>query len=65
MELLLIIGLIMFFVGIGIIFFSVSKNGTNVGVVMLFIGAILSTFSRFYLIGTADIPDWLKYLLLS
>ena len=65
MELLLIIGLIIFFVGTGITFFSDTKKGNNVGVMTIFVGAILGSIGRFYLIGTADIPNWLKHFLLS
>ena len=61
----LIIGIILFFVGIFIDFCSVSDTAFKVGTVMMLIGAVIGSVALFYIIGTSDMPQWVKFMLLS
>lgn len=61
----LIIGIILFFVGIFIDFCSVSDTAFKVGTAMMLIGAVIGSVAWFYIIGTSDMPQWVKFMLLS
>lgn len=61
----LIIGIILFFVGIFIVFCSPSEIGEKVGTAMMLIGAAIGSVAWFYVIGTSNLPDWIKFMLLS
>lgn len=61
----LVIGIILFFVGIFIVFCSSSEKGGRVGMAMILIGAAVASVAWFYVIATSDMPDWMKFMLLS
>lgn len=61
----LIIGIILFFVGIFIDFCSVSDTAFKVGTAMMLIGAVIGSVAWFYIIGTSDMQQWVKFMLLS
>lgn len=61
----LIIGIILFFVGVFIDFCSVSDTVFKVGTAMMLIGAVIESVAWFYIIGTSDMPQWVKFMLLS
>lgn len=61
----LIIGIILFFVGIFIDFYTASEIGFKIGTAMMFIGTVVGSVAWFYIIGTSDMPEWIKFMLLS
>lgn len=61
----LIIGIVLFFVGIFIDFCSISEIAFKIGTTMMLIGAVVGSVAWFYIVGTSDMPQWVKFMLLS
>lgn len=61
----LIIGIVLFFVGIFIDFCTTSEIGFKIGTAMILIGSVVGSVAWFYIVGTSDMPQWVKFMLLS
>lgn len=61
----LIIGIVLFFVGIFIDFCTTSEIGFKIGTAMILIGSVVGSVAWFYIIGTSDIPQWVKFMLIK
>lgn len=61
----LIIGIVLFFVGIFIDFCTTSEIEFKIGTAMILIGSVVGSVAWFYIVGTSDMPQWVKFMLLS
>lgn len=61
----LIIGIVLSFVGIFIDFYTTSEIGFKIGTAMILVGAVVGSVAWFYIISTSDMPQWVKFMLLS